>query len=124
MYGRAPVITAFVNGDAPKAAGLVANIQKLVEARKDKGLKTFVVFMGGPEMKEPIEKIASAGKVTIPLVFLPKGTSEADIAAYKINPAARNTILLWRQGTVRNSFVDVEPAAFTTVEKAVDEMLQ
>jgi hypothetical protein len=113
-----------VNGDASKAAGLVANIQKLAEARKDKGLKTFVVFMGGPELKGTIEKIAAEQKITIPMVFLPRGASAADVAAYKINPTARNTILLWRQGRIRNNFVDVDSANLQAVEQATDEMLK
>src|SRR5262245_59362002 len=77
-YGAAPVIAAFVNGDVTKSAGLVANIQKIVDARKDKGLKTFVVYMGGPNLKAPIEKVATEHHITIPLVFLPQGTSADD----------------------------------------------
>jgi len=113
-----------VNGDASKAASLVANIQKLVEARQAKGLKTFVVFMGGPERKGPIEKIAAERKITIPMVFLPRGTGAGDVGYYKISPAAKNTVLLWRQGRIRNNFVDVDGNALTEVEKAVDEMLK
>jgi hypothetical protein len=113
-----------VNGDASKAAGLVANVQKMVDERQDKGLKTFVVFMGGPELKEPIEKVAKERKITIPLVFLPKGTGEGDIGAYKINPASHNTVLLWKQGTVQNNFVDVDGKSMAAVQKAVDAMLQ
>lgn len=115
-----------MNGDATKAAGLVADVQKLVDARKDKGLKTFVVFMGGPELKDPIEKIAADRKITkdVPMVFLPKGTGEGDIQAYKISPQAKNTILLWRQGRIRNNFVDVDHNTFAEVAKAVDEMLK
>jgi hypothetical protein len=113
-----------VNGDASKAAGLVASVQKMVDARKDKGLKTFVVFMGGPELKEPIERIATEGKVSIPMTFLPQGVSERGIAAYKINPAASNTILLWKGQTVRENFVDVNTNSLSAVESAVDAMLR
>lgn len=124
QYGNAPVVAAFVNGDATKAAGLVSNIQKVVEARKDKGLRTFVVFMGGPELKDTIAKIASDRKITIPMVFLPQGTHEEDIAAYKISPQARNTVLVWKQGTIRNNFVDVDRTSFPEVVKAIDDMLK
>jgi hypothetical protein len=120
----APVITAFVNGDASKAAGLVADVQKLAEARKEKGLKTFVVFMGGPELKEPIEKIATERHITIPMTFLPQGTSAKDIGAYKINPEAKNTILIWKGQRVTKSFVDVDNTTIPEIEKAVDAMLQ
>jgi hypothetical protein len=123
-YGPAPVIAAFVNGDVAKSGGLVAGIQKLVDAHKDQGLKTFVVFMGGPNLKDPIEKLAASHHVTIPLVFLPQGTSAEDVAAYKVSSEAKNTVLLWKQGTVRHNFVDVDRASFPQVAKAVDEMLK
>jgi hypothetical protein len=113
-----------VNGDASKAAGLVADIDKLAVARKDKGLCSFVVFMGGPELKEPIEKIAAEKKTTTPLTCLPGGTSARDIGNYKINPEAKNTIMLWKGQTVTQSFVDVESGKLAEVEKAVDAMLQ
>jgi hypothetical protein len=113
-----------VNGEASKAASLVADIQKLVEVRKEKGLKTFVVFMGGPELKDPISKIAAERQITIPMTFLPKGAAEADIAAYKINATTRNTVLLWKGGTIVSNFVDVDNKSFVEVTKAVDEMLK
>ena len=119
-------MAVFVNGDASKAAGLVANIQKLEDSRKDKGLKTFVVFMQGPEAKPAIEKIAADQHTTkdVPLVFLPRGTGERDVSYYKVNPQAKNTILLWRQETVKKNFADVDEKTFPEVEKAVDEMLK
>lgn len=113
-----------MNGDASKAAGLVAQIQKLVDARKDKGLKSFVVFMGGAELKGPIEKIAAERKITVPLTFLPGGTGSGDIAYYRISPQSSNTILLWKNQQVTHNFVDVKPNAFGEVEKAVDALLQ
>jgi len=116
----------FVNGDASKATGLVAHIQKLEDSHKDKGLKTFVVFMQGPEAKPSIEKIAADSHNTqdVPLVFLPRGAKEGDVSAYKVNPQSKNTILLWRQHKVQSNFVDVDGKTFPAVEKAVDEMLK
>ena len=123
QYGAAPVVAVFVNGDATKATALVGGLQKLVDARKAKGLKSFVVFMSGPEAKDAIQKIAAEKKTTIPLVLLPKGTKEEDIAAYKISPEAKNTIILWK-GSVKSNFVDVDAAKLTQVEKALDTLLQ
>jgi hypothetical protein len=80
--------------------------------------------MGGPELKQPIEKVAADQKITIPMVFLPQGTGAGDVGYYKINPAAKNTVLLWRQGTVRHNFVDVDGNSLAEVEKAVDDMLK
>ena len=124
QYGVSPVIATFVNGDATKAAKLVADLQKIEDARKDKGLKSFVVFMSGPEAKDAIQKIGTDKKITIPLVFLPKGTKEEDIANYKISPTAKNTILLWKGSSVKANFVDVDAAKMPQVEKAIDAMLK
>jgi hypothetical protein len=124
QYGTAPVLAAFVSGDAAKSDKLVADLQKIVDSHKDKGLKSFVVYMSGPEAKDGIQKIATAKKTTIPLTFLPRGSKEDDIAAYKINPTAKNTILLWKGSSIKGNFVDVEPAKLGQVEKAVDAMLQ
>lgn len=122
-YGNNAVVAAFINGDASKSSALVADLQKMVDARKAKGLKSFVVFMGGPELKQPIQSIAKNQKISLPMTFLPKGVGEGDIAAYKINPSAHNTILLWKEGTVRKNFVDVDSASLATVQKAIDAML-
>jgi hypothetical protein len=105
------------------AGELVAEVQKLTDTRKEKGLKTFVVFMGGPNLKEPIEKIAAERKIAIPMTFLPQGPKVEDIAAYKINPAAENTVLLWK-GTVKSNFVNVDRTSLRQVATAVDKMLQ
>ncbi len=99
-------------------------MQQLVEARKDKNLKTFVVIMSGPESKDAIQQMTTERKITIPVTFLPKGPGAADVGAYKINPAARNTVVLWKQGTFRANFVNVDRNTFPEVEKAVDEMLK
>lgn len=124
QYGLAPVVAAFINGDATKAGDLVAKLQKIEDTNKEKGLKSFVVFMSGPESKEAIEKIAAEKKITIPLVFLPRGTKEDDIAAYKISPSAKNTILLWKGSNVKSNFVDVDTAKIGDVAKAVDTLLK
>ena len=124
QYGSAPVVAAFVNGDVTKAEKLVGELQKIVDARKDKGLKSFVVFMSGPEAKEAIQKIGKEKKTTIPLVFLPKGTKEEDIASYKINPSAKNTVLLWKGMSVQGNFVDVDASKLSSLAKAVDAMLK
>ncbi len=124
QYGASPVVAAFVNGDATKASKLVADLQKIVDAHKDQKLRSFVVFMGGPEQKDAILKIAAENKTSIPLTFLPKGTKESDIAAYNINPSAKNTVLLWKGMAVKSNFVDVDSKKTDEITKAVDAMLK
>src|SRR5579872_6945194 len=124
QYGVQPVMAAFINGDAVKSEALVADLQKIVDAHKKQGLKSFVVYMSGPGAKDAILKVAADKKTTIPLVFLPKGTKEGDIAAYKISDGVKNTVLLWRGQSVKGNFVDVEAKSLGQVEQAVDAMLK
>lgn len=123
QYGNSPVVAAFINGDPMASAGLVSGLQKVVDANKDKKLRSFVVYMGGQENKDAIEKIASTKKTSIPLTFLPGGTHAADIANYKISPDAKNTVLLWNRGEVQANFVNVDKESLASVEKAAAEML-
>jgi hypothetical protein len=113
----------FIKDDAGKAASLVANIQKLTDANKAKDLRSFVVFVGGPEMKATLEKIAADKKITIPLSFLPGGAGQADINRYKISPEAKNTVMVYNRQKIHATLVDVDEKTFADVEKATAEML-
>ena len=114
---------AFVNDDPAKAAGLVANIQKLADANKDKGLKSFVVFMKGKEVRPDIETVAKDKNITIPVTFLPEGAKQGDIKRYNVNPEAKNTVMVYKQGTIQGTWVDVDDEAFEEVEKKTAEVL-
>lgn len=80
--------------------------------------------MTGPDTKEAIEKLAAERSITVPLTFLPQGPGAEDVGAYKINPEARNTVLLWNRGKIVNNFVNVGRDKWTEVEAAVDAMLK
>ena len=87
QYGQSPVIAAFVK-TGTDAAPLLKGIQQLVDEHKASRLRTFVVYMGGPETKASIEKMAAEKGISIPVTFLPQGPSASDIAAYRISPEA------------------------------------
>lgn len=120
QYGASPVVAAFIKADAPEAANLAAGVQKLTQ--ENPRLRSFVVFMGGPETKSAITKIAAEKKLTIPLTFLPEGPKAADVAAYQINPDASNTVLLWNKGEVRSNFVNVTKESWADVVKASHDL--
>lgn len=122
-YGGNPVVAAFVKGGAPETAAVLENVDKLVKANGGK-LRSFVVFMNGPESKPMIEKLAAEHKLTVPLTFLPQGPKAEDIGAYNINPEASNTVMLWTKGTVHASFANVDAKSFGEVEKAAAAMLK
>ena len=115
---------AFVKDEPSKAAGLVARIQKLTEEHKDQKLQAFVVFLsGGTDLKDPIVKVAAEKKISIPMTFLPGGTGAADFSAWKVNPEAKNTILLYNKKVVQNNFVNVDEKGFADVAKAAAAMV-
>ena len=118
------MVAAFIKPGDSNAAALVSDMQKLTNANSAKGLRTFVVMMGGPETKVAIDKLTAEHKITMPVTFLPAGTSHPDVMRYKINPEAQNTVLLWRGLTVRSNFVNVTAAKWSDVAKAADSLLQ
>jgi hypothetical protein len=122
-YGGAPVVMAFVKDEPAKATGLVAAIQKLTETHKDKNLKAFVVFTAGPEWSKEVEKVAAEKSITIPMTILPQGTSAGDYQAFKVNPEARNTVILYSRKKVQGNFVDVSRDSWADVEKATSQLV-
>ena len=123
-YGGAPVVAAFVKPNAPEAELIVTQVQKLTEAHKAHNLRSFIVYMAGPESKPAIEKLTTDKKITMPVTFLPEGTKAGDISAYQINPEASSTILMWNKGVVKSNFVNVDKAKWAAVEKAAGALLQ
>lgn len=123
QYGANAVVAVFINKSGAADAGeLLSGVQKIVD--QNKRLRSFVVFMSGPEMKNNLTKIAAEKKITIPLTVLPGGPRAADVGQYEINPEAQNTVLLWKQGTVKANFVNVNKTQLSGIEKAASEMLK
>lgn len=111
-------MAAFVKDDPAKAASLVAKIQNLATTHKAQNLRAYVVFLGGPEMKPALEKVAAEKKIKIAMAFLPGGAGQEDVEAFRLNPAAKNTILLYRRNEVKQNFVNVDEASFPEVARA------
>ncbi len=123
-YGADAVIAAFISGNPADAAELLANIDALTAEHKKKDLKAFVVFLGGPEMKDAIAKIAEEKKITTPLTFLPAGAKAKDLAQYNLHPQAQNTLVMWNLGEVRASFANVDKTNWPEVAKAAAGMFK
>ena len=124
QFGGNPVLAAFIKSSPAESAALLASLQSVYDANKAKNLKSFIVFMGGPELQSAIAKVAAEKKITIPLTVLPGGAKAADIAQYQINPDAANTVLLWNKGTVQSNFVNVKPTEVEPISKAAADMLK
>jgi hypothetical protein len=122
--GNRPVVLAFVKEDPVKSAGLVDSIQKLTEQHAEKGLRAFVVYTGGAQVKPAIERVAQKKKITIPVTFLPGDIPAQELRKYGINPQAKNTVMTYRRKTVTATFVNVDNKTFPSVAKAAAAMLQ
>jgi hypothetical protein len=77
-----------------------------------------VVFQGGPELQEPIARLAEEGKITIPMTFLPQGTGEESYRKWKVHPEAANTVMVFNRRKVTANFVDVTDKTWEEVAKA------
>lgn len=115
---------AFINDDVGKSAGLVDLIQKLTEQHANQGLHAFVVYEGGPELQPAIERAAREKKLTIPVTYLPDGKTSYSLKQYHINPAAKNTVMTYRNKTVTATFVDIDEKGFAPVADAAAALLK
>lgn len=103
---------------------MVDQIQQLAERCADKGLRAFVVYTGGSELKPAIEQVTQKHKITIPVTYLPEGQRSPALRQYRINPAAKNTVVTYRDKTVTANFVDVDATTFPQVAAAAAALLR
>ncbi|MFN3650308.1 MAG: hypothetical protein ACK47B_12095 [Armatimonadota bacterium] len=102
---------------------MAAQIEKLVETHKGDNLRGWVVYMGGAESKPALEKAVADKNVKLAVTFLPEGPKQASLARYKVNPEAKNTVLLYNRQQVQGNFVNVDEKSFDQVAKKAAEML-
>lgn len=121
--GGRPLIIAFIHDDPARGAAVAAHLQTLTQKYRSKDLQAFVVFLGGPELKEGIDRLARDKNLVIPLTFPPQGVRQPDLAPYALNTLARNTVLVCREHKVRANFVNVDEKSFPAVAKAAAKML-
>ncbi|HEX4001005.1 MAG TPA: rhodanese-like domain-containing protein [Candidatus Acidoferrales bacterium] len=120
-YGTAPTVIGFFQKPSDQAADLIVKLNSLVQSNKN--LKGFIVMINGPESKDWLTKLAADKGITIPMVYLAKGTSDTGMRLYKLNPSADNTILVDNNRTVFANFVNVTDNTFAQVTDASTKML-
>jgi rhodanese-related sulfurtransferase len=120
-YGTAPTLIGFFQKPSDEAADLIVKLNALVQSNKN--LKGFVVMINGPESKDWLTKLAADKGITIPMVYLAKGTSDTGMRLYKLNPEANNTILVDNNRQVFANFVNITDATFDQVADASTKML-
>jgi hypothetical protein len=117
------MVLAFVNTSVNQATGLVANLQKLVDKNKAAGLRGYVVFQGGAELKNEIQKLAAQKKISIPMAYMMHGRKDPGLAMYQISPQAKTTILVTNRKKVTANFVNLAPNQLQPVATAAQKML-
>ncbi|MFZ0786829.1 MAG: rhodanese-like domain-containing protein [Candidatus Acidiferrales bacterium] len=120
-YGIAPTVIGFFQKPSDQAADLIVKLNTLVQSNKN--LKGFVVMINGPESKDWLTKLAADKGITIPMVYLAKGTQDTGMRLYKLNPSADNTILVDDNRQVFANFVNTTDTTFQQVVDASTKML-
>jgi protocatechuate 3,4-dioxygenase beta subunit len=121
-YLGKPAVVVFTK-DGENAVELARRVEALVTAHRDKGLKGFVVVLDSTP--ERLAKTASRAGVSRSALCYPDPSSrEEDLRAYKINPAATSTILVYKNYTVEARFVDLSAKDFGRVEAATVKLVR
>jgi protocatechuate 3,4-dioxygenase, beta subunit len=121
-YLAKPAVVVFTK-DGENAVELARRVEALVSAHRNKGLKGFVVVLDSTPLK--LAKTAErAGVSRSALCYPDPSTKEEDLRAYKINPTATNTVLIYKDYTVAARFVDLSANDFRRVEAAVAKLVR
>ncbi len=109
---------AFIKDDSEASARLVEEIDRLVKAHKEQGLRGFVVYIAGPEIKDRLEQLAAQRNITIPLTYLPKGAEDSALQKYRVDRTAANTVIVYTRKKAVHVATNVTPATFEPIAQA------
>jgi hypothetical protein len=109
---------AFIADDSEVSARVVEKIDRLVAAHRDQGLRGFVVYIAGPEIKGRLERLAAERRLTIPLTYLPKGRDDPALQRYRVDRAASNTVIVYTRKKAVHVATNVTPETFEPIAQA------
>jgi len=116
-YGARPAVVIFTHDDKNLPA-LLERLQMLVTEQRKMDLKGFVIVINSTP--DRLQQLGIVLKVSqIGLCYPDPITGDSDLKAYRINPAAQNTIIVYKNYKVIANFVDLVPANFDQVAAAV-----
>ena len=121
-YLDKPAVVVFTK-DGENAVELARRVEALVTAHRDKGLKGFVVVLDSTPARLA-GTARRAGVSRSALCYPDPATKAEDLKAYKINPAATSTILVYKDYTVAARFVDLSAPDFARVEAATAKLVR
>ena len=116
-YLEKPVVVVFAR-DTPNTAALTARLEALAAQKRQAGLRVVVAILDATP--ERLARLAAELKITdVALCHLNPKTRDKDLKAYRIDPAAENTVMVYKDYTVSDTFVNLPAAAFERVSAAV-----
>jgi hypothetical protein len=120
-YLERPMVQVFIK-DGPQAAAFAEKVEQLVAAHEKKDFKGFVIVTDGTADK--LTRLGTDCKITKSALCYPDPASKkVDLDKYHINPAAQNTIVVYRDYKVTATFVNLDVTDFARVEEAVKKVL-
>ena len=119
-YLEKPVVVVFAR-DTPNTAALTARLEALAADKRKTGLRVVVgVVDAGPER---LARLAADLKIAdVALCHLNPKTRDKEQKAYRIDPAAENTVIVYKDYTVTETFVNLPAAGADRVAAAVKNL--
>lgn len=121
-YLERPGVVVFAK-DGPEVSSLAARLERLVAGHQEKELKGFLAVLDAGH--ERLKRIAAEAKVARSgLCGLNPKTRDKELRAYKVNPNAGITIIIYKDYTVVATFVNLPAKDFGKVEEVVNSLLK
>jgi len=119
-YLTLPAVVIFTK-DGPNVPALATQLQNLVENENAMKLKGFLVVLDSTP--DHLKQMSDDLNITqIGVCYPDPATRDHDLQLYKINPAAINTIMVYKDYKVKANFVDLDAADFDKVAAVVNSL--
>lgn len=121
-YLEKPVVVVFAK-DTANTVALTAKLEALAAEKRKSGLRVVVAFLDATP--ERLAKLATEIKIAdVALCHLNPKNREAELKAYRINPSVENTIIVYKDYTVTETFVNLPADSFGQVVQAVGKLVR
>ncbi len=121
-YLEKPVVVVFAR-DTPNTAALAARLEPLARQHQAAGLRVVVAVVGvGPDRAKALA--AGLKLAAVSLCWLSPKSGPQELKAYRVDPAAENTVMVYRNYTVAATFVNLPAQDDGRVARAVEQLLK
>ena len=117
----APMLIVFVKALDAASIQVLAKADELARASAGAGLKGFAVCLAGKDTSPQLRDLAKKHKWVLPLTVTQGGANDPAAKLCKLDPKAKNTVIVAAKHQVVYARQDLVPADFTAVAKAVEQ---